>query len=283
MKYSLHKNGWTVFVEDFNLNTATKEDFYFLAKLCAHYTCVKIRGQNLNIQKEVEIVKSFKDPHILYQKGHKFYDYYSLDDEGYICRVTGKKDQHGEEGIAGHKSEMLWHNEQPQIRGNSSVAYLYAVEGVKGSTTVWNNSIVAYQDLDPDTKEKIKNLKSIYFGGVTHSIERTQENFDNRKVFEDIPVPLVYTNPSGRTGLNLSLHQFEKFQGMSREESLEIARPLFDFITQEKYCYYHEWQDGDVSFSDQWLGIHKRLHFEGMENRMVHRATFDYPVQDYKL
>jgi alpha-ketoglutarate-dependent taurine dioxygenase len=51
---------------------------------------------------------------------------------------------------------------------------------------------------------------------------------------------------------------------------------LFKFITQDKYCYFHNWQDGDVSLSDQWLGVHKRMHFEGMTERVVHRATFNY-------
>ena len=81
------------------------------------------------------------------------------------------------------------------------------------------------------------------------------------------------------TGLHLSLHQFERFDGMTREQSLEIAEPLFKFVTQDKYCYFHEWQDGDVSMSDQWLGVHKRLHFESMDNRLVHRATFNYPKE----
>jgi alpha-ketoglutarate-dependent 2,4-dichlorophenoxyacetate dioxygenase len=283
IKYNLHKNGWTILIDDLDLNIASQDELHFLAKLCAYYTCVKIKNQNLTVDRQVEIVKSYKDPHILYNKGHKFYDHYSLDKEGYICRVTGKKDQHGEEGIAGHTAEMLWHNEQPQIRGSSSIAYLYAVEGVQGSSTVWNNTIPAFSDLDSEYKEKIKNLKCIYFGNVTHSSERSRENFDNRKIHENIKVPLVFTNRSGQIGINLSLHQFERFDGMTREQSLEIAEPLFEFITKEKYCYIHDWEDGDVSYSDQWLGVHRRLYFGNMKNRMVHRATFDYPDINYTL
>lgn len=281
MKYNIDKNGWTVFIDDLDLSVANKNDLYMIAKLCANYTCVKIKNQNLTVERESQIAQNFKDPHILYNKDHKFFKHWSLDDQGYICRVTGKKDQYGEEGIAGHKSEMLWHNEQPHIRGGSSIAYLYAVEGTKGSVTLWNNTVLAYADLSSEIKEKIKDLTCIYFGGVTHSIERSKENFDNRKVYENIALPLVYKSQAGKTGLYFSLYQFEKFQGMSREQSLEIAEPLFKFITSEKYVYQHFWEDGDVSFSDQWLGVHKRLHFEEMENRIMHRATFDYPEQNY--
>ena len=146
------------------------------------------------------------------------------------------------------------------------------------STTVWNNTIEAYKDLDSNTKERIKDLKVITFGNVNHSIVRTKENFENRKVYDSVPFPLVHTNQIGETGLFLSLHQFERFEGMTREQSLEIAEPLFNFITQDKYCHVLEWKTGDVSLSDQWIGVHKRLQFDSMNNRRVHRATFDYPA-----
>ena len=171
---------------------------------------------------------------------------------------------------------MLWHNEMPSVRTGSDIAWLYAERGVAGSVTVWNNTVVAYNALSKDIREQIKDLKCIYFGNVNHSIARTDENFNNRKIY-DVIVPLVHTNHLGITGLHLSLHQFERFDGMTREESLKIAEPLFNFITQDTYCYFHEWQDGDVSLSDQWLGVHKRLHFENIGNRLVHRATFNYP------
>lgn len=276
VNYRLHPNGWTVFV-DINLNTASLEELHDIAILCANYTCVKVRGQSLSVERQAEIVKSYKDPHLLYTPDHERFKHYALDKEGYICRVTGKLDQDGVSGIAGHKEEMLWHHEQPAERGRSSIAWLYATSGVKGSVTVWNNTIKAYSDLDDSSKERIKNLKVIQFGNVNHAITRTEENFKNRKIYENHPVPLVITNSQGKTGLHLSLFQFERFEGMTREQSLEIAEPLFKFITQDQYCYYHEWEDGDVSWSDQWLGVHKRLEFNNMNNRIVHRATFDYP------
>ena len=267
MKYTFHKNGWTVFA-NIDLNSATKEELYELGSLCANYTCVKVRGQSLTIDRELEIIKSFSKPYQLFDPTNERFNQLSLDKEGYIGRVTAN-------AIAGHKEEMLWHNEAPGERIGSDIAWLYAEKGVQGSTTVWNNSAVAYKELDAETKKKIKDLKCIYFGNVNHSIARTEQNFNNRKIY-DTPLSLVYTNHVGVTGLHLSLHQFERFDGMTREQSLEIAEPLFKFITKDKYCYFHEWEDGDVSLSDQWLGVHKRLHFDSMNARLVHRATFNY-------
>lgn len=258
-------------IEDVDLNTATAQEIKNLVNLCAKHTAVTIRNQNLSVEREAEIVKMFPNPYVLFKPNTPGFTRSALDKEGYIGLVA-------ENSIAGHKEEMLWHNESPHARPGSGVAWLYGEQGVEGSTTVWNNTIEAYKDLDNDTKSRIKDLKVITFGNVNHSIARTEENFKNRTIYNDVPFPLVYTNHVGETGLFLSLHQFERFEGMSREQSLEIAEPLFNFVTQDKYCHILEWKTGDVSLSDQWLGVHKRLHFESMHTRCVHRATFDYPA-----
>lgn len=258
-------------IEDVDLNTATAQEIKNLVNLCAKHTAIAIRNQTLSVEREAEIVKMFPNPYVLFKPDTPGFNRSALDKEGYIGLVT-------ENSIAGHKEEMLWHNESPHVRPGSGVAWLYGEQGVEGSTTVWNNTTEAYKDLDSDTKDRIKDLKVITFGNVNHSVERTQENFENRTIYYDMSFPLVYTNHVGETGLFLSLHQFERFEGMSREQSLEIAEPLFNFVTQDKYCHTLEWKTGDVSLSDQWLGVHKRLHFESMNTRRVHRATFDYPA-----
>ena len=68
---------------------------------------------------------------------------------------------------------------------------------------------------------------------------------------------------------------------MTEEESKVIMDPLIEHTTQEKYIYHHDWDDGDLVISEQWLGIHKRWKFEGMPNRLLHRAVFDFPDQNY--
>jgi alpha-ketoglutarate-dependent taurine dioxygenase len=69
---------------------------------------------------------------------------------------------------------------------------------------------------------------------------------------------------------------------MTKEESKNLIDELADYTVQEKYCYHHDWQDGDLVISEQWLGIHKRWRFEKIATRLLHRAVFDFPDQDYK-
>ena len=45
-------------------------------------------------------------------------------------------------------------------------------------------------------------------------------------------------------------------------------------MTQEKYSYTHNWDDGDVLVWDNWTGLHKRPAFAGMPDRLLHRMQF---------
>ena len=87
---------------------------------------------------------------------------------------------------------------------------------------------------------------------------------------------LVHRNLAGKTGLFFPFLQFRNFVGMSEEQSREVIKPLIDHVIQEKYMYHHNWQDGDVVISEQWLGIHKRWRFENMATRVLHRGMFDF-------
>jgi hypothetical protein len=63
---------------------------------------------------------------------------------------------------------------------------------------------------------------------------------------------------------------------MDELESKKFIESLRDKILQEKYMYHHDWEDGDVVLSEQWLGIHKRWRFENINNRVVHRICLDF-------
>jgi alpha-ketoglutarate-dependent taurine dioxygenase len=67
---------------------------------------------------------------------------------------------------------------------------------------------------------------------------------------------------------------------MTKDESREFIKPLRDHVLQDKYIYHHDWQDGDVVIAEQWLGIHKRWRFEAMNQRVLHRTTFNYANVD---
>jgi alpha-ketoglutarate-dependent taurine dioxygenase len=118
------------------------------------------------------------------------------------------------------------------------------------------------------TKKGLENAESVDKG-------------DGGIAVEGYTPSVVHTNNAGKTGLFFPFLQISHFVGMTKEESQKIIQPLTEFTTQEKYCYHHDWEDGDLVLSEQWLGIHKRWRFEQIATRLLHRAVFDFPDQDY--
>lgn len=284
MKYHLHENGWTVIVEDLDFNTVTQEEINLICKLVAKYTLVVVRGQKLSLQDEIRVLHMFKNPKPAFAQTDEYFEQNAADlvndPTGLVCRVTGAKDEKGRTGIAGHEEEMAWHNNSPFDPDRSPIVWLYSVKGSEGSVTSYNNTILAYNDLDQETKNKIKDLKCIYFSGVRLEVGELGEA-PNKVVNEEFNPPLVYTNIAGQVGLYLSPYLLENFVGLTKEQTKEIVDPLFEFVTQDKYCYHHHWKDGDVVLAEQWLGIHKRWPFKEIENRLLHRAAADFTDQDY--
>jgi alpha-ketoglutarate-dependent taurine dioxygenase len=288
MNYHIHENGWTVIVDDFDIKQSTVEDINLISRLIAKYTVVVFKNQELNLNDELRICHMFKNPKPAFATDDRVFKGsaadLSIDPIGLVCRVTGEKNEDGDTGIAGHEDEMAWHNNSPYDPERNSIVWLYSVRGSKGSRTSWNNTTLAYRDLDAETRQKIKDLKCIYFSGINLKIEYINDGSaenPNKQVNAEFTPPLVYTNIANQIGLYLSPYLLENFVGLTKEETKSIVDPLFEFVTQDKYCYHHDWEDGDLVLSEQWLGIHKRWPFKEIEKRLLHRAAFDFPDQDY--
>lgn len=281
MNYHLHENGWTVVLDDFDFATATREDIDQIACLLATNTCVVARHQQLTVADELRVAHMFGDVEDLSPVAHLApYNHILLPDgENKIERVTGELDEHGQPGLFGHVSDLDWHCNMPGDPKRKALVWLLGVRGTAGSRTSWTNNIRAYDDLSNGVKDYLKTLKMVC-GWKRYSYsefdfgpakEGRQEDFN-----EHYTPNLVHTNIAGKTGLFFPFLQFRNFVGLTEEASKRIVEDLRDHVLQEKYIYHHDWQDGDVVISEQWLGIHKRWAFDGMPNRVLHRATYDF-------
>jgi alpha-ketoglutarate-dependent taurine dioxygenase len=281
MNYKMHENGWTIIV-DLDLKTATQADVDHICRLLATNTCVVIRKQFLTVEEELRVINMFKNPEVFTDNNDKNYPHYWVDGtDGLITRVTGERNEHGVEGIAGFVDEMVWHCNHPYRQDRRPLVWLYGVKGTAGSRTSWTNGMMSYNDLPDDRKEFYSKLKLITKQGVENS-EKTDGKGEGGRAVESYTPNLVHTNNAGKTGFFFPFLQVSRFAGMTREESKQIMDPLAEYVIQEKYCYHHDWEDGDIVISEQWLGIHKRWRFEKIYTRLLHRAVFDFTDQDYK-
>lgn len=282
MKYHIHDNGWTVILDEVDFSTITQEEVNELAKLLSTNTLVVAHNQNhLTVEDELRVAHMFGNVEDLSAVAHlPPYNHIIVpDSQNKMERVTGELDEHGLPGLFGHVSDLDWHCNMPADPNRKPLVWLLGVRGTAGSRTSWTNNIMAYNDLDADTKERIRDLKMICgwkkgaYSDFDFSAAKGGKTEDYNEFNE---LPLVYTNNGGQTGLFFPFLQFRNFVGLTEDESRAIIEPLRDHVLQEKYMFHLDWQDGDVNIAEQWLGIHKRWKFDGMPNRVLHRMTFDF-------
>lgn len=190
-----------------------------------------------------------------------------------IARVTGELNERGREGLFGHKETLDWHCNKPSEPNRKSIVWLYGVKGTEGSRTSWINMVNAYNDLSEEVKKEIEDIV-IYCGYKEGTISPTSRY--QAHINRELPYNLVMKNQAGIKGMFFPFLQIMEFANRSIEDYDRIMKMLTDHVLKSKYIYHHDWKDGDIVISDQWLSIHKRWAFEDMDKRLLHRIACDY-------
>jgi len=271
MKFNLINN-WAISIEDFDIKESSIEDAHKIAKLLLSNMVVVLRNQCLSPSDELNFcnlignvtpTNSERGKHLSVTNG--------------ILRVTGQKNQHGEEGLFGHTSALDWHANQASNPNRKPLIWLYGVKDTEGSITSWINNIESYKKIPQDIKDEIQNLE------ITLGYKKgkySNSDFFKEHHHVDNPFRLVYTNDAGQTGLYFPFLQIFGIKGYTKDNFDTLMERLTTHILKEEFRYDHYWRDGDVVLSEQWLSIHKRWKFNGMDRRILHRIAFDYAKVD---
>lgn len=292
MNIDTHDNGWTIIVNDINLKEANDNEAQIIGSLVATNTVVVIQNQNLTASEETAFcakigqVESYNERLAeaerteLDEAGKTLYNkvkgILEPDTDNSVIRVTAEHDDQGRPGLFGHASELDWHCNQAANSWRDPIVWLYGVKGTQGSRTSWINTIMAYNDLSDELKREYADIKTI--NGYSSEGGYSEEVF--HKAGHDINTEwtpnMVHTNIAGETGLFFPFLQMHQVVGMNEADSKEFIIKVRDHLLQEKYMYHHDWQDGDVVISEQWLGLHKRWHCDTMDQRVLHRVCFNF-------
>lgn len=268
MKYSLHENGWTVLVHG-DIRKLTQTEMVEVGKMLAKQMVV-VFPDSIDITPEEQLYCS---EYIGYAQKSNAASHQAIAIIPGVARVTGRKNDKGEPGLFGHTSALEWHANQASNKERKPIVWMYGAEGMKGSRTSFINMIEVYENLPDKLKKAIANLKC-YFGyskGRYSTSPYFKEHVNKHNLFN-----LVMTNAAGKTGLYYPFHQVFGMDGLSESEFEEIHQELVHHITKEQFAYHHDWIDGQIIMSDQWLSLHKRWEFDKMEDRVLHRIALDY-------
>jgi alpha-ketoglutarate-dependent taurine dioxygenase len=277
---------WVGYIEDFSVNDVTDEEIQIIGNLIADATVVVIPGvKNLTPLEEHNFTSRF-GKHDLFDevknKYPKFYDSIMTDypEAPSIARVTGALNDEGLPGLHGGAGDLDWHCNKPHMPQRMPIVYLRSIKGSVGSRTSWINGVLAYNDLPEEWKQRLEGI-TLRTTSSYGNYSEIGEVFGLQETISDVAFgykpPMISINSKGHKAIYFPFLQMRGLIGVKdKAEEDEILQYVQKHMMQEKYMFHHDWQDGDINFSDQWSGIHKRWAFAGMKTRLLHRIVFTY-------
>jgi taurine dioxygenase len=175
---------------------------------------------------------------------------------------------------------LNWHTDHYHLPQPGLFTYLHAIEVPPGQgDTRYANGIAAYEALPDAVRRRIDGLKvlhsrAILFRNLFPEASK-QEMEDERRKVPDVVHPLVRRHPEiGRRGLYLGGEWGSRIEGLPLEEAQALYDELLAHMIQERFCYRHRWQAGDVLMSDNRCSMHRASEWdEDKHVRRLHRIV----------
>jgi alpha-ketoglutarate-dependent taurine dioxygenase len=145
-----------------------------------------------------------------------------------------------------------------------------------GGDTEFADLFAAYEDLPVGMKETINGLR------VVHSAEAANRKFFHDPSSEDLErwrkdgppreQPLVWTQADGRSSMIIG-STASHIVGESESDGLALLDELLAWATQPKYCYRHQWTQGDMVIWNNPGLLHRAHRYARDSGRLMHRTT----------
>ena len=227
-------------IDGIDLKDTSIETFKKINKLLLEHKVIFFRNQNITAEEQLTLAKHFGplEKHV-YVKGR----------EGYpeIVRIIKKpheKNQWGEN----------WHSD---VSYNVKPTKAVILRSIKippvGGDTMFANMELAWETLDNNIKEKIKDKKAIHssLGGAffTDDYEGMESNGNHKEYTNEHPI--VRTHPETRKKiLFVNWTYTKKIIGLEKKESDEILEKIFEHQARLDLTCRFRWTENAVAIWD---------------------------------
>lgn len=174
------------------------------------------------------------------------------------------------------KGTLSWHIDDTTNKVPAKATMLTARHvATVGGGTEFANTYVAYDNLPAHERKRYEGLR------VLHSFEAAQRSVYPDPTDEQVALwrklpnhesSLVWDRRDGRKSLVIGATA-DHIIGMDPAESREVLDELMAWTTQERFCYVHDWQVGDVVIWDNTGMLHRALPYDPMSERLMRRTT----------
>jgi taurine dioxygenase len=195
-----------------------------------------------------------------------------------VGNVHEKEANAGSSPTGSPRVGLNWHTDHYHLPEPGLFTYLHAIQVPPGQgDTRYANGISAYEALPPEMQAEIEGLKVLHSRARLFKNlfpEATEEEMEaERRKIPDVVHPLVRTHPElKRRGLYLGGEWGSCIDGMEEDRAQELYDTLLQHMIQDRFCYRHRWQPGDVLMSDNRCSLHRASEWdEASHVRRLHR------------
>ncbi|HBP28185.1 taurine dioxygenase [Advenella sp. S44] len=179
-----------------------------------------------------------------------------------------------------------WHTDMSYSKTIAFSNVLYGIripfrDGKSLGNTAFCNMHAAYDGLTEELKEELDGMTITHDFNKFWDMMRREKGStrpplteEQRKRKPPVSHPVFLTHPiTGRKVLYANPGYSMRINELSEARSDEVLQFLFEHQVQEKYCYRHQWAQGDVLMWDNMGTIHNAVADYGPdEHRLIKRC-----------
>lgn len=171
--------------------------------------------------------------------------------------------------------ENNWHSDVTWRAEPSLGSILRAIELPElGGDTLFSNMIRAYEDLDPDLKERLCEMTAVHDIARVFSRRLKKDASALHEKFPPQEHPVVRTHPeTGERGLYVNVAFTDHIVGMDRQESDELLKYLYHRAWLPEYQCRFRWAPGSLAFWDNRACQHYAASDYFPNIRIMERVT----------
>ena len=175
-----------------------------------------------------------------------------------------------------------WHSDDSYKAVPCSLTMLYGLEiPATGGDTQFTNMYRAYDDLAPETKRRIADLRVVHkYDSPRKGTAIATLRADEAAQLPDVVHPLVRRHPeTRRQALYMNPNRMSHIVGVDRAESDQLLDELTRHAIEPRYQYRHTWRRGDIVIWDNRCTMHKaNADYPAGAKRLMHRIIVEGTV-----
>jgi len=249
IKTSLLSGALGAEVTGVDLKDSSTENWNIINNLLLEHKALFFRDQNISSEEQIEFAKHFGplERHI-YVKGR--------DEYPEILRIIKQPDEK-------HQWGETWHTD---VSYNPKPTKVIILKSLKippvGGDTMFSNMEIAYETLEDEIKDKIKDKKAVHSSlGAAAFVDayKAMKGNGNLKEYSNVH-PIVRTHPETRKKiLYVNSMYTKKILNMEEKESDEILKKIFRHQERLDFTCRFKWTENAVAIWDNRSTLHQGL------------------------